>query len=169
MPRDLAPSLITEYTRLDSDHVITFLLQVVIQGAPGTLCYALYDQDVVFHGLTFTKTQAQVEQLEDATSAALVHLRITVQNITQEFQSLAENYWVGVASPLWQVTVWQIDAQQPDLVPLTAGEAFVVDSIVTDLFAAVFTLTAEGLSLGMVLPKRRYGRSGGFDGIPQRI
>lgn len=169
MPRDLDPTLITELTRLDSDHALIWLFQITIPGGPGVLRYAVYDQDVVFHGLTYTAIQAQVEQLEDATSATMTTLRVTWQNITQEFVSLCENYWITVANPAWEVTAWQVDALQPDLVPEAAGEMFVVNNMMTDLWQAVADLTPEGVSLGLVLPKRRYTRVGGFEGIPQRV
>lgn len=169
MPRDLDPTLITELTRLDSDHALTWLFAITIPGAPVTLTYAVYDQDITFHGLAYTAIQAQVERLEDATSATMTTLRVTWENITQEFVSLAENYWITVANPAWEVIAWQLDAQQPDLVPYEAGEVFLVNNMVSDLFMAVADLTPEGVSLGMVLPKRRYSRASGFSGIPQRV
>ena len=169
MPRDLDPTLVTELTRLDSDHVLTWLFALTIPGAPATLFYALYDQNLVFHGVTYTAIQAQVERLEDATSATMTTLRVTWQNITQEFISLGETYWITTPNPAWSVIAWQVDAQQPDLVPYEAGEVFLVNSMSTDLFAAAVDLVPEGVSLGLVLPKRRYTRSSGFIGIPQRV
>lgn len=169
MPRTLSSTLLWELSRLESDHPIVFLFEVTIQGAPGILRYAVFDQDIVFQGFTFTRIPAQVEKLEDATSAALVNLRVTIQNVDQTFSALAENYWSVVANPLWQVTVWQIDAQQPNEVPYAAGERFVVASMTTDLWQVTVDLVAEGLSLTMVLPKRKYARSSGFSNIPMRV
>ena len=169
MPRDLHQTLLTELTRLDSDHPLIWLFVVTIPGAPAALPYAIYDVDIVFHGVTYTAIQAEVERLEDATSGSMTTLRVTWQNITQEFVSLAENYWITQANPTWEVIAWQVDALQADLVPYEAGEVFLVNTMSTDLFAAAVDLVPEGVSLGLVLPKRRYARASGFEGIPQRV
>lgn len=169
MPRTISSTLMWELARLESDHVVTFIFEVTIQGAPAVLRYAVYDQDIIFQGFTFSRIPAQVEKLEDATSAALVNLRVTIQNVDRTFSALAENYWSVVANPLWQVTVWQIDAQQPNEVPYAAGEQFVVQSMVSDFWQVTADLVAEGLSMSMTLPKRKYARASGFSGIPMRI
>lgn len=167
--RPLDGTLVTELTRLDSDHPMVYLFEVNIVGAPGVLYYTTHHAAIVFSALTFTPMGAQVEQLEDATSSTLVTLRVTIQNITQEFSSLCENYWIAVDDPRWYVTVWQIDALQPALTAYGDGDLMIVSGIDTDLISAVVALAVDGLSLSMTIPKRRYTRASGYPSIPMRI
>jgi hypothetical protein len=108
--RILHAALTAEFNRLESDHVITMLAQVDILGAPVPYRLANYDQDIVFHGLSFLRASFDVDSLEEATSASLVHVRISIGNVNQEMQSLLENYWASMADPEWLVTLWTIDA-----------------------------------------------------------
>jgi hypothetical protein len=168
MPRILSAALTQEKNRLESDHPFAMLFQLEIENGPGTYRIAGYDQDIVFGGQLFLRAPLDVDLLEEATSMALVHLRVTTNNVDQEFISLLENYWAPVADPLWTVTVWQIDAAQPDSTPFESGEQFSVLSVTTDFVSASIDLVAEGLTLGTILPRRRYTTSGGFDNIPFR-
>ena len=100
------------------------------------------------------------------TSASLVHLRVTAQNVDQQLISLLENYWRH--DPDWAITVWQIDARQPNETLYTSGETFTVQQVVADMVVATFDLIAEGYTLTSVLPGRRYTSTGGFPFIPRR-
>jgi hypothetical protein len=166
--RILHAALTSEFNRLESDHVVTMLAQVDIQGAPGIYRLANYDQDVVFHGLTFFAASFDVDSLEEATSASLVHIRVSIGNVNQEMQSLLENYWASVSDPQWLVTLWTVDTQNPDLVPYGAGEVFSIQNIPTDLVTAQPDMIVEGLTLGRIVPRRRYTKSGGFRSIARR-
>ena len=166
--RILHAALTSEFNRLESDHVITMLAQVEIQGAPVVYRLANYDQDIVFHGLPFLRASFDVDSLEEATSASLVHIRVTIGNVNQEFQSLLENYWAAVADPLWTVTMWTVDAMQPDLTPFATGEVYSILNIPTDLVTAQPDLIVEGLTLSRVVPRRRYTTASGFPNIPRR-
>lgn len=166
--RILNAALTSELNRLESDHVITMLAQVDILGAPTVYRLANYDQDVVFHGLPFLRASFDVDSLEEATSASLVHVRVTIGNVNQEFQSLLENYWATVADPQWIVTMWTIDCVQPDLTPFSAGEVYSILSIPTDLVTAQPDMIVEGLTLSRIVPRRRYTKMGGFASIARR-
>lgn len=161
-------ALTSEFNRLESDHVITMLAQVDIQGAPVVYRLANYDQDVTFHGLTFVRASFDVDSLEETTSASLVHVRVTIGNVNQELQSLLENYWASVADPQWIVTTWLVDCAQPDLTPFGAGEVYSILNVPTDLVTAQPDMIVEGLTLSRVVPRRRYTKSGGFEFIPRR-
>lgn len=166
MPRILSPQFALEKNRLASDHVITMLFQVDIAGAPVPYRLVNYDQDVAFHGINFMRFPVSVDALEDPTSMALVRLRITVGNVDRAFMSLLENYW-GPDTP-WNVTIWQIDTQQPDVTPFGAGEVFQIAQVTTEFVSAVVDVIAEGFTLSGTMPKRRYSTSGGFPFIPRR-
>ena len=166
MARLLSFALARDKNALASDHVWTMLFEVHIPGAPAVFRMANYDQDVVFHGLNFIRFGVQVDSLEEATSAALVHLRLTPQNVSQELVSLLENYWLD--APDWQVVIWQIDAMQPNEVPFGDGEVFAVQSVSSDTVMAVLDIVAEGLTLTKLIPKRRYNTTSGFPFIPRR-
>jgi hypothetical protein len=168
MPRILSTALLIEKNRLASDHVWTCLFQLDIVGAPAPFRLAAYDQDLVFHGLTYFRYSLDVDALEEPTHAALVQLNVRVGNVDQQLIALLENYWATQASPDWQATVWTIDVRQPDETPFGAGEVFTVQHAVTDLVTATFSLVAEGLTLSASLPKRRFTASSGFTSIPLR-
>ena len=166
--RILDPAMVNELNRLESDHVMTMAAQLDIVGAPGTYRFVNYDQDITFHGLLYTKASFAVDSLEEATSASLVHIQVTIGNINRELQSLLENYWAAVPDPEWNVTIWTIDASIPDRTPFGAGEVFTVLNVPTDLVTAVPDLMVEGLTLGRVVPRRRYTTSSGYLNIPKR-
>lgn len=166
--RILDAALVSEMNRVESDHVITMLAEVNITGAPAPYRLVNYDQNVFFHGFLFTAASFDVDSLEEATSASLVHLRATIGNVNREFQSLLENYWASVADPNWLVTIWQIDARQPNLTPFSSGEVYSIQQIPTDLVTAAPDMIVEGLTLTRVVPRRRFTTSSGFRNIPRR-
>lgn len=166
MPRLFSAALHRELSQVESTHPWVLLMQLDIQG--GTVSYrvANYDQPIVFHGFEYLPFPVDVDALEDASSAGLVHLRVTAANVDQVIQALLENYWRD--DPDWSCTVWQIDAVQPDQVPYEAGEVFTVSSVTTDLVMASFDLVAEGITLTKTIPGRRFTTSSGFPAIPRR-
>jgi hypothetical protein len=166
--RIIDAALTNELNRLESDHVITMAAQIDIAGAPTIYRLVNYDQDITFHGLLFIRASFDVDSLEEATSASLVHVRVTIGNVDREIQSLLENYWASVADPVWTVTTWLIDAKQPDLTPFGAGEVYSVMNVPTDLVTAQPDMIVEGLTLSRVVPRRRYTTSGGYPSIPRR-
>ena len=159
-------SMLVEKNRLESDHVLTCLFQVDIPGAPLPLRLANYDQPVVFHGLAFEPWPVNVDSVEDATSSSMTHLRIAPQNVSQEMIALFETYWYDNQD--WRVTMWHIDAMQPDVTNFESGNVYALMSSPTDLLTATFDLVAEGMTLNTLLPKRRYTTSSGFNAIPRR-
>ena len=167
MPRILSAALVRGKNQLQSDHVITWLFQVDIPGAPVPYRLVNYDQDIQFHGIWYNRSSVDVDALEDATSQSLVRLRGTVTNVDQAFISLLEHYW-GPDTP-WVVTIWPIDTQQPDATPFGTGEVFQVVQVATDFLTAVVDLQAEGITLTGTIPKRRFTQSGGFPNIPRRL
>jgi hypothetical protein len=96
-----------------------------------------------------------------------VKLRIVAGNVDQGLQSLLENYW-SQATP-WEAMVWQVDLTQPDETPFGAGEVFTVMQVSTDFLSATFDVQAEALTLGAMMPKRRYTSTGGFPSVPRRV
>ena len=166
MPRLLSSALAREKNKLASDHVWTMIFELRIVGSPVFFRLANYDQDITFHGFPFLRFPCDVDSLEEATSASLVHLRLTAQNVDQQIISLLENYWRQ--DPDWTVTIWQIDALQPNETPYGSGEVFAVQQVVTDMVVAVFDLLAEGYTLTLTIPGRRYTSTGGFPLIPRR-
>lgn len=142
------------------------LFELSIAGAPSVFRLASYDEDILFHGVPFLRFPIDVDSLEEATSASLIHLRITAQNVDQQLIALLENYWLQ--DPDWTVTIWQIDARQPDETPLGSGERFSVQQVVTDMVVSVFDVIAEGYTLTSTLPGRRYTSTGGFPLLPRR-
>jgi len=169
VPRIFSNALLAEKNRLESDHVWTWLFLIQITGAPGPFRLAAYDQDILFHGQTYQAFSVDLDSIEQPTHAALVNLRATVANVDQQMQSLLETYWAPIASPVWDVTIFEIDARQPDETPLTSGEVFTVQQVTTVFVSATFDLVAEGLTLNSSVPKRRYTTSGGFDRLPTRV
>jgi hypothetical protein len=166
--RILDAALVSEMNRVESDHVITMAAQVDIVGAPAAYRLVNYDQDITFHGLLFVAASFDMDSVEETTSASLVHLRATIGNVNREFQSLLENYWASVADPQWLVSLWTIDARQPDLTPFGSAELYSVQQIPTDLVTASPDMIVEGLTLSRIVPRRRYTTSGGYAGIPRR-
>ena len=157
---------IAELNRLESDHVLTCLFQVDIPGAPLPLRLANYAQAIVFHGLLYEPWPVNVDSLEDTTSSSMTHLRIAPQNVTREMIALFETYWYGDQD--WRVTMWHIDAMQPNITNFASGNVYSLMASPTDLLTATFDLVAEGMTLNTLLPKRRYVVSGGFPNIPRR-
>lgn len=167
MPRLLSTNLLVEKNRLSSDHVWSYLFQLDIQGAPVPYRLAAYDQDVLFHGLLYTRAALDIDQLEEPSHGALITLQVTVGNVDQEMIALFENYWVTVADPQWRVTIWTVDMAQVDETPLTSGEVFSVQQATTDYVTASVDLVAEGVTLASTIPKRRYCASSGFPFLPR--
>jgi hypothetical protein len=166
--RILDPIFQREINQLSSTHVLTMAVQLDIQGAPVPFRLVNYDQNIAFHGLNFEPFPLQVDSLEDAVAGSLLHLRVIVQNVTQDLISLLENYWAPVADPQWAVTIWQLDALQPDATAFGSGEVFAVSSVATNLLTAQFDMIAEGVTLSRSVPGRRYTTSSGYPFIPRR-
>jgi hypothetical protein len=166
--RLLDPIFQRELHQIESDHAVTMAFQVDIAGAPLPFRLINYTESVSFHGLTFEPFPVSVDALEEATSGSLVTVQVTAQNVTQEMQSLLENYWAPLRDPAWTVTIWQVDAVQPDLVPLGSGEVFTTSQVTTDWLTATFELIAEGITLNRIVPRRRFTTSSGFKFIPRR-
>lgn len=166
--RILHPILVREVNQLDSTHAWTMAFRLDIVGGPVPYCIVNYDQPITFHGTPFLPFGVAVDSLEEATSASLVQIRMTIDNVPRELQALLELYWAPVASPEWSVTIWQLDATQPDLTPFSSGEVFSVMSVPTDLISAVPDLMAEGITLAQIVPGRRYTTSSGYPNIARR-
>ena len=158
--------LIAEHNRLESDHVLTCLFQVDIPGAPLPLRLANYDVPIIFHGLLYEPWPVNVDSIEDATSSSMTHLRIAPQNVSREIIALFETYWYDNQD--WRVTLWEIDAMQPDVTTFESGSVYSLMSSPTDLMVGTFDLVAEGMSLNTLLPKRKYTTTSGFANIPRR-
>ena len=162
------PILAREVNQLESKNVWSVAFQLDISGAPAPYRVVNYDQPITFHALEFLPMPLTVDSLEEATSSSLVSLRVTIENVSQELQSLLELYWASVPDPDWRVSLWQIDCTQPDLTPFSSGEIFTVTSVPTDLITAVPDLMAEGITLSKTVPGRRYTTSSGYPAIPRR-
>src|SRR4029453_4211723 len=113
MPLSLSTAMIVEKNRLTSDHNWCWVFEVQIAGAPGPLRLAMFDQPIVSHAQTFVPAGLQVDSLEDATHAALVNLRVTIQTVDQVMMALYENYWVTTQSPDWRVLAREGDTAKP--------------------------------------------------------
>src|SRR5262245_20168144 len=150
MPRLLSPLMVASKNTIDGGPAWTMLFEVTILGAPAAFRLANYPEDIQFHSLPFLRFPCAVDALEDANSTQLVTLRVTFENVDQQFQSLLENYWVPVQVPQWDVTIWQIDPTIPNETPYGAGERFRVESVSTDFFTAQASLVAEGFTLTTV-------------------
>jgi hypothetical protein len=164
--RLLNPLLTRELAQLASEHVLTMAFELTMPLAPVPYRVVNYDQPITFAGLEFLAFPIAVDALEDATSAAVVHLRLTAANVDQAIPSLCENYWTNDA--LWMLRVWQLDVRQPDLTSFDAADVFAVMSVTTNVFTATFDIMAEGLTLATLIPKRRYTVSNGYPFIPRR-
>jgi hypothetical protein len=167
MPRTLSPLFIREKNQLASTHVLTRAFEITIPNAPSIYRLVNYDQDVLFHGLSFLRMPMRLEDLEDANSMTLPRWRITIENVSQTMHSLIENYWTPDA--VWTVVAWEIDTAQADETPLSAGDTFTIMQITTDLKDALVDMQAEGFTLGGTMPKRRFTELSGFPGIPRRF
>lgn len=167
--RLLSAALTTSKNQIDGGSPWTMLFALQIAGIGAPFCLAAYDQDILFHGQTYTRFPVNVDTLEEPTSLSLLHLRVTAANIDQQIQSLLENYWAPVVDPQWTVFLWQVDVTQPDETPLTMADVFTVQQVTTDFLIATFDLTAEGFALTTTLPRRRFTASGGFPNLPRRV
>jgi hypothetical protein len=167
MARILSAAMTKEYAQIGSTHPITMLAELLIPGGPVPYRAANWPEDIVFHGLTFVKFAFDVDSLEDATSMALVQLRLTMHNVDQQLQALLENYWNPES--LWEVTLWQIDVNQPNETFMSEGSLYTVAQVATTWTTAVADLVAEGLTLTTTLPRRRYTALSGFELIPRRV
>ena len=160
--------MLVEKNKVQSTHAWTWLWEVSISGAGAPLRYAMYDQPITFHGLTFQPAGVHVESQEDATHASLVTVRVTFQNVNQEVIALLENYWVTVAQPIWIVRQWQLDPTMPDEMPYGNANVYSVQTVATDMLNAVAELVLEGITLSTVIPKHRYVATNGYNFLPRR-
>ena len=156
MPRLLSANMTVEKNKLESAHPWTMLFQVDIAGAAGPLHLAASPEPIVFHGVQYDAWVVDVDDLETPTSTSLVNWRVTKQNVDQQLVALLEAYWFNVIDPDWQVRQWDIDVTMPDEMPYGDANIFSVQQVTTDFYTASFDLVGEGLSLGVVMPKRRY-------------
>ena len=166
--RIMSTNMLIEKNQLQSDRPFCHLFQVDIPSATGPYRLAAYDQDVLFHGQTYFRTALQVDTLEEPTHAALINLRVTLQNVDQEVIALMENYWPYMPDPQWTVTIWTVCVPLAYETDFLSGEVFAVQQATTDYLTAVFELVSEGLTLGMLVPKRKYTTSNGFPFLPRR-
>lgn len=165
--RIMSTAMLVEKNRLSSDHPWAHLFQLDIPNA-GSFRATAYDQDVIFHGLRYIAQPLRVDTLEDPTHAALVNIRVTLENVSQQVIALLENYWIFTADPQWTVTIWTVDSTMPDEVSFLAGDVFTTQQVTTDFVQGVFDLVGEGLTLSALLPKRRYSASNNFPFLPRR-
>lgn len=168
MPRLLSAGLTVEKNRLDSPNVFSMLLEVSIPGAGVPYRVVNYDEDILFHGLTFVRRPMDIDVMEDINATSLTRLRLTIANVDQEFQSILENYW-GPDSPFTVLIWFPVLMVDPNQTPYGAGEVFVAAQVATDFVGAVVDLQAAGLTLTGTIPKRRFTRSAGFPHIPRRV
>lgn len=164
----MSTALLVEKNRLQSDKPFAHLFHVDIPGVPSPYRLAAYDQDVLFHGLPYVRSALVVDTLEEPTHASLVNLRVTVENVSQEVIGLLENYWPLTPDPLWTCIVWTVCVPMANETGFGEGEVFSVGQCTTDYRNGVFELVAEGLTLGMLVPKRKYTSSNGFPFLPRR-
>lgn len=164
--RVYSPVMRREKNLLSSSHPLTCLFSVDIPGAPIPFRLANYSEDILFHGLVYTVFPVSVDSVEDTTSSTLAHLRVAPQNVSQEMIALFENYWYD--NPHWTVTMWHVDAENPDDTPFNTGSVYTVMNAPTDVMSATFDLVAEGFTLTTLLPRRKYTTASGFPHIPRR-
>jgi hypothetical protein len=126
---------------------------------------ANYPEEVLFHGLVYLPFGVTVDQLEDASSMALIHLRAAFENVSRELIALCETYWAWDTP--WTCTIWEIDVTQPNETAFADGSVYLVAQMQVTDETAVADLVAEGLTLSKTAPHRRYTTLNGFT-VPRR-
>lgn len=169
MARTLSSLLIASKNSLESTSPWLFLYELSINDAAATFRIVNYDQSVTFQGLTFDPFPVQLDSLTESDAGNISTMRVTASNVNQEIIALCENYWTSVLEPEWIVSVWRVDATQPNETPLASKDVYEVVSVATDLINATFDLRWQGMTMTRRIPGRRYTRSGGFANIPRRI
>lgn len=166
MPRTFSAALVASKNSLETTQPWAFLVQLDIAGA-GPFRVAGYSQDITFQGNVFTAFPIKVNSLEENSSGQIRRMQVSTANVDQQIVALLELFWASVTDPVWTVSIWMVDATQPNETPATMKDVYTVVSATTDLFLVTFDLQWEGVTLTRRIPSRRYTRSGGFDNIPQ--
>lgn len=160
--RTLTSILTAETHALHSDHPLVFLAELEPGDGP-TERYTNARDDITFHGLTFTSRPFFLRTVGEGTATNPRVIEAVVGNANLYVSSLKENYWRGSTNPLWIITLWFVDADQPDEVPLAANVGvYRVTQIRIDDITGLFRLAPRNIRTTRNLRQRRFSPSGGF-------
>lgn len=168
MPRGLSPNLILSANAIESKAPWVFLYELAIDGRPGApLRYTDDNATVVYQGNAFLPTAIQLEALSEQADGLITRLTLSVGDANGQVMTEANAHWHGIEDPLWLLTIWHVDATQPDETPVAHGEAYDVLSITTDFVVATLQLQTAGITGKAFAPRRRYTTANGFPHIPR--
>ena len=162
MPRTLPLGFLVEKNQLSSTHPLIFLAE--LDYGAGVERVTNNPEPITFQGLLFAgDVPIQIPEFREQGLSETPRMQILVGNATRVVSSLAENHWVGLLNPIWTVTLWYIDATDPDLIPLSGnvGTYDVLNIETPDLFA-VFDLYESTISNNRTLPLAKVTVNSGF-------
>lgn len=162
MARTLSTALATEKNQLESSHPFAWLAE--LDYGSGIERVTNEPQGITFQTLLFAgDVPLQVQRFQEASLGETPRLEILVGNAAQNVVALAELHWVGLLDPVWTVTLWYVDASDPDTTPLSANVGvYAVQEITVDALHAKFALYEPSISTTRMLPRERVTPNGGF-------
>lgn len=146
MPRLIPEIIRIEQNQLASSRPFAFLAE--LDYGAGVERVTNQPQGLTFQGLQFTgDVPLAIQQFSEPGLSEQPRLTIAVGNAAQNVVALAEQHWVTQLNPVWKVTLWYVDASNPDLMPLDANVGkYEVLSIAVDEINAQFELYEPSIS-----------------------
>ena len=152
MPRLIPDVLRIEQNQLASARPFAFLAE--LDYGAGVERVTNQPQGLIFQGLQFAgDVPLAIQQFSEPGLSEQAKLTVGVGNAAQNVVALAEQYWVTQLDPIWKVTLWYVDATDPDLLPLDANVGkYEVLSITVDEINAQFDLYEPSISTTRTQP-----------------
>ena len=146
MPRLIPEILRIEQNQLASDHPFAFLAELNYED--GILRATNEPQGITFQGVDFPgDVPMAIQRFSEPGLSDTPRLTLLVGNAAQIISALAEQYWMTKLNPVWTVTLWYVDATNPDALPVDANVGqYEVLSIDIDEINAQFTLYDSSIS-----------------------
>ena len=155
MPRLLPELFRIEQNQLASNRPMAFLAELDYED--GVERITNEPQGITFQGVPFRgDVPLAIERFSEPSLSESIRLAITIGNASQLVSFLAETYWMTKLDPVWKVTLWLVDATQPDIMPVSSNVGvYEVLSIELDEINARFILYEPTISNTRTLPADR--------------
>lgn len=132
-----------------------FLYTIVdYDGATHDLCFAEYDADVTYAGVTYAKFPITHEYISENTQGEVDIVKITVSNVSRLIQSYLETYDLR-GKKVYITMVW---ANQLADASAYLRDTYYIDSYSADEERVEFALSSKYDVLELELPARKYMR-----------
>jgi len=124
-------------------------------GGGNNLCFAGYDADVVFDGVTYLKFPITHEYVAENTNGEINSLKISISNISRQIQGYLETYDIRGK----KITVTMVWADKLNDPTTFIQDTFFIDSYGANADTAEFICAGKFDIMKLELPARKFWRN----------